>query len=88
MVELSEKQLKCSHYWTFPFEDLITGSRKQDCLNCGARRQLPSPKGSPAWKAQMMMKHEHLSSCTIGEAEVWFDENKNRIERLERFDGR
>lgn len=85
MGELSEKQRKCRHDWSLPREDIATGSRTQDCWSCGARRQLPSPKGSPAWKAQMMLKHEKLSSCTLGEAEIWFEKNKAKMRTLEGY---
>jgi hypothetical protein len=85
VAELSEKQLECPHHWGLVHEDFITGGRSQDCYDCGARRQLPSSKGSPAWKAQMMLKYEKLESCTLGEAEVWFDRNKVKMRVLEGY---
>lgn len=85
MKGLSERQRLCRHSWSFVREDLSTGSRTQDCYDCGARRQLASPKGSPAWKAQMMLKYENLESCSLGEAEIWFARNKVKMQMLEGY---
>jgi hypothetical protein len=74
-TEATQAMKDCRHQWVYQGEDILTGTLKSYCHKCGGAKQHKARKGTPAWKAQEMMRVTGRKTVTIGEGEAWWQKN-------------